>query len=80
MKKNDLSTIHIHYSDIATWSISIINEHLTSFQFNPLESFNEIELLKSLIAVKEIKTSIEESELTIENLEYIKDIIRLENY
>lgn len=80
LKKNDLSTIHIHYSDIATWSISIINEHLTSFQFNPLESFNEIELLKSLIAVKEIKTSIEESELTIENLEYIKEIIRLENY
>lgn len=80
LKKNDLSTIHIHYSDIATWSITIITQHLAPVQFKPLESFNEIELLKTLIAVKEIKTSIEEYELTIENLEYIKEIIRLENY
>ena len=80
LRKNDISTIHIHYSDIATWSISIINQHLSSVHFSPLESFNEIELVKSLIEVKEIKTSIEESELTIENLEYIKEIIRLENY
>ena len=80
LEKNDMSKINIHYSDIATWSFGLWNQGNEPIKLNPLESFNEIELIKYLIFLKEIKTSIEESELTIENLEYIKEIIRLENY
>jgi len=87
LHRKDNLTIHIIYSDNATWHIE--NSSRQIFNRNSkyknkdmklLESFNEIEFIKSLINIGEIKSSLESEELLMINIEYIKETIKMENY
>lgn len=80
LHRKDRLSIHVIYSDNATWHISSRGSKYKNKYMQLLESFNEIEFIKSLINIGEIKSSLESEELLMSNIEYIKETIKMENY
>lgn len=80
LHRKDRLNIHVIYSDKATWHISSRGSKYQNKDIKLLESFDEIEFIKSLINIDEVQSSLEIEDLLMSNIEYIKETIKMENY
>jgi hypothetical protein len=80
LHKKDRLNMHLIYADKATWHISSRASKYQNKDSKLLESFNEVEFIKSLIIVDELKSSLEFEDLLMSNIQNVEETIKMENY